>query len=54
MRARTTRCLATGSLWVVLFMSTRIRVKLNGTDVGKALLVQDGLKREVWRGRRGD
>ena len=42
MRARTTRRLATGSLWVVLFMSTRIRVKLNGTDVGKALLVQDG------------
>ena len=42
MRATTIGRLATGSWWVLFFMSTRIRVKLNGTDAGKALLVQDG------------
>ena len=32
-----------GLLWlVVLFMATRIRVKLNGSDAGKVLIVQDG------------
>ena len=42
MRATTSGRLATGSLWLLLFMATRIRVKLNGTDAGKVLLVQDG------------
>ena len=42
MRATSTGRFASGSLWLLLFMATRIRVKLNGTDAGKALLVQDG------------
>ena len=42
MRATSTGRFASGSLWLLLFMATRIRVKLNGTDAGKALLVQEG------------
>ena len=47
---------APGAFWLFLFMATRIRVKLNGTEAGKALLVQDGwalpeLIETAWRVR---
>ena len=31
------RC-APGAFWLFLFMATRIRVKLNGSDAGKMLM----------------
>ena len=33
------RC-APGAFWLFLFMATRIRVKLNGSDAGKTLMAK--------------
>ena len=34
------RC-AQGASWLFIFMTTRIRVKINGSDAGKVLLIED-------------